>query len=142
MAKGQIRQKRDKIDQKQFESLCAIQCTEDEILSVLNISKKTLIRWCQETYGVDFSTIYAEKRQYGKASLRRLQWKKAEAGSDTMLIWLGKNMLGQTDAIQEKHEINNGIITDLIGALGNAKTIRGNAESETDSVHDERGQEN
>jgi hypothetical protein len=30
--------------------------------------------------------------------LRRLQWKGAEAGNPTMLIWLGKQMLGQRDS--------------------------------------------
>ena len=26
-----------------------------------------------------------------------MQWKAAEAGSHTMLVWLGKQVLGQTD---------------------------------------------
>ena len=37
-------------------------------------------------------------RGMGRASLRRMQWEKAEAGSDTMLIWLGKVLCGQKDA--------------------------------------------
>lgn len=99
IAKGQIRQKRDNIDQKQFESLCAIQCTREEITSVLNISRDTLLRWCKEVYNTDFATIYEEKRQLGKASLRRMQWKNAEKGNTTMQIWLGKNLLGQKDSV-------------------------------------------
>jgi hypothetical protein len=42
-----------------------------------------------------------EARNNGRATLRRYQWQRAAAGSDTMLIWLGKNMLEQTD----KHEL-------------------------------------
>ena len=38
-----------------------------------------------------------EGRDQGRATLRRLQWQRAHAGSDTMLIWLGKQMLGQRD---------------------------------------------
>jgi hypothetical protein len=32
--------------------------------------------------------------------LRRLQWKLARAGNATMLIWLGKQWLGQTDKVE------------------------------------------
>lgn len=87
MAKGQIKQKQATINQKQFESLCAIQCTRDEVCAVLEISYSTLMRWCQETYGTDFETIFAEKRQCGKMSLRRSQWRLAEK-NPTMSIWL------------------------------------------------------
>ena len=84
------------IDQKQFENLCGLQCTEEEICGVLSCDEATLNRWCKETYGVGFSQIYKEKRQGGKASLRRQQFKIAETNA-TMAIWLGKQYLGQTD---------------------------------------------
>lgn len=98
MAKGQIKQKQMNINQKQFESLCAIQCTEEEIMAVFDVSKDTLIRWCKNTYGVDFATIYKQKRQMGFASLRRSQFELAKTNS-TMSIWLGKQYLGQKDNI-------------------------------------------
>lgn len=96
MAVGQIKQAQIKINKQQFENLCAIQCTRDEMCSVFGVSKDTLIRWCKESYGTDFDTIYREKKQLGKASLRRRQWNLAEKNV-TMAIFLGKNMLGQTD---------------------------------------------
>lgn len=98
MAVGQIKQAQVKIDQKQFENMCAIQCTRDEIASMFGVSYDTLLRWCKNTYdGKDFETVYKEKRQLGKASLRRTQWKLADK-SVPMAIFLGKNMLGQTDS--------------------------------------------
>ena len=99
MAKGQIKQAQARISQSTFESLCAIQCTREEICSVLQVSDKTLDRWCQNTYGKYFSAIFAEKRDGGKASLRRMQWKQAEK-NPTMAIWLGKNYLNQRDNIE------------------------------------------
>lgn len=96
MAKGQIKQAQVKIDQKQFENLCAIQCTREEILSIFGVSRDTLLRWCKDVYGTDFETIFKEKKQYGKASLRRRQWNLAEKNV-SMAIFLGKNMLGQSD---------------------------------------------
>lgn len=100
IAKGQIRQKRDKIDKEQFETLCGMQCIEQEILAVLKISDKTLNTWCNETYGKNFSEVFAEKRQLGKTSLRRMQWESARKGNVTMQIWLGKNILEQRENIE------------------------------------------
>ena len=86
------------INQKQFESLCAIQCTEEEICNVLDVSEKTLISWCNEVYGESFSKVFRQKRDLGKTSLRRNQWKLAENGNSTMQIWLGKQILRQSES--------------------------------------------
>ena len=120
MAKGQIKQAQARISQSTFESLCAIQCTREEIAGVLNVSDSTLYRWCKETYGTDFDTIFRQKKENGKASLRRNQWKMAEK-NPTMAIWLGKQYLKQTDNIEVEHNAQNGILGDLIGALNKAK---------------------
>lgn len=101
MAKGQIKQKQANINQKQFETLCAIQCTREEIMAVFDVSKDTLLRWCKETYGTDFETIFAEKKQHGKASLRRSQYELAKT-NPTMAIWLGKQYLGQKDHTEQE----------------------------------------
>lgn len=84
------------IDKKQFENLCGLQCTEQEILDWFEISDKTLNSWCKRTYGMSFSETFKQKRGKGKISLRRTQWKLAEK-SATMAIFLGKNYLGQSD---------------------------------------------
>ena len=86
------------INQKQFESLCAIQCTQEEICKLLDVSEKTLISWCNEVYGESFSKVFRQKRDLGKTSLRRNQWKLAENGNSTMQIWLGKQILKQSES--------------------------------------------
>lgn len=115
MAKGQIKQKQAAISQKQFESLCAIQCTQEEICSVLDICFDTLDKWCQETYGKHFSKVFKEKREYGKSSLRRRQWLLAEKNA-SMSIWLGKQYLGQKEpeAKQEVTFNNMETLADLL----------------------------
>lgn len=85
------------INQKQFESLCAIQCTQEEICNVLEVCDETLTRWCFEIYDLSFSEIYRQKKAGGKMSLRRKQWEIAQKGNSTMLVWMGKNMLKQSD---------------------------------------------
>lgn len=84
------------IDQTTFENLCRLQCTEVEICSWFGITDKTLNRWCRDTYGMTFSEIFSEKREAGKISLRRAQWKLAEKNA-TMAIFLGKQYLDQRD---------------------------------------------
>lgn len=99
MAKGQIKQAQIKIDQKQFENLCKMQCTETEIMSWFDVSKDTLIRWCKANYGCDFATIYEQKKEGGKIALRRYQLQLAEK-NPTMAIFLGKQYLKQRDNIE------------------------------------------
>lgn len=124
MAKGQIKQKQDNINQDQFESLCAIQCTEEEICAIFKCNTDTLCSWCKATYGKNFSEIFKEKRQFGKTSLRRMQWKTAEKGNVTMQIWLGKQLLDQREPEQEiEHNIGK-VDNSFIEALnGKAKEV-------------------
>ena len=86
------------INQKQFEAMCAIQCTKEVICNVLGVTEKTLNNWCNEVYEQDFSLVFRQKRDGGKASLRRNQWKLAENGNSTMQIWLGKQILKQSES--------------------------------------------
>jgi len=85
------------IDKEIFQSLCEIQCTKSEICNVLHCDEKTLTRWCKEIYGQGFSEVYKKESEAGKMSLRRMQWEAAEKGNTTMLVWLGKQYLGQKD---------------------------------------------
>lgn len=109
MAKGQIKQAQAKIDKAQFEKLCGLQCTESEIMSYFEVCKDTLIEWCRNTYGEDFSTIFEQKKGKGKIALRRYQLQQAEK-NPTMAIWLGKQYLGQTDKIVSRNEIKLPVI--------------------------------
>ncbi len=91
------------IDKKQFESLCYIQCTRDEIANILNCDHKTLNRWCIDIYGEGFSPVYKSKSDGGRMSLRRYQLNLAQKNA-AMAIWLGKQYLGQTDKIETYNE--------------------------------------
>lgn len=90
---------RKKIDQKQFENLCGLQCTLEEICGFFDVCTDTLETWCKRTYKANFSEVFSKKRGMGKISLRRNQWRLAEKNA-TMAIWLGKQYLGQRDQIE------------------------------------------
>jgi hypothetical protein len=92
------------IDKDIFENLCKIQCTKDEVCSVLGgIDEKTLTRWCKEEYGEGFSDVYKKQSLVGKMSLRRLQLKLAEKNA-AMAIFLGKQYLGQRDIVEVENK--------------------------------------
>ena len=84
------------IDRTEFEKLCSMQCTEEELCGFFGVTDKTLTAWCRRTYGQAFSDVFREKRLGGRASLRRRQWQLAES-NPTLSIWLGKQYLGQSD---------------------------------------------
>ena len=69
-------------------------CTSDEIATLLGIGRRTFFDHLVDT---DLKDAIDEGRNEGRTTLRRLQWQRAHAGSDTMLIWLGKQLLGQKD---------------------------------------------
>ena len=93
------------IDAKQFEKLCGLQCTKLEICGWFDITDKTLENWCKRTYGKGFSETFEEKRAAGKISLRRAQYELALKGNATMLIWLGRNYLGQSEDVTVKANV-------------------------------------
>lgn len=90
---------RKEIDKRDFESLCTLQCTKEEICGFFDVSDKTLENWCKRTYAEGFSEVFKKKRGKGKISLRRAQFRLAEK-SASMAIWLGKQWLGQKDTVE------------------------------------------
>ena len=88
---------RKKIDWEQVISLCEIQCTGEEIAAVLKVHYNTLDSACKREFEEGFCDYYKKASLGGKTSLRRMQWKNAQKGSVPMQIWLGKQMLGQSD---------------------------------------------
>lgn len=115
------------IDQKIFENLCALQCTEVEICSCFDVSDKTLNGWCKRTYGKNFSEVFRQKREKGKISLRRTQFKLAEK-SATMALWLGKQYLNQRDNVDVTVSNAKGIALDELERM-----VLGDDESGSDS---------
>ena len=107
------------IDKAAFEKLCALQCTQEEICGVLGVNSDTLSKWCKKEYKANFSEVFKEKRQVGKMSLRRSQFKLAEKNA-TMAIWLGKQYLDQRDRdITDAVEKSNGVLESILALRKN-----------------------
>lgn len=97
MRKSNAGRKLIPIDKVQFEKLCAIQCRLEEIAGWFTCSIDTIERWCKREYEMNFAEVFKQKRGTGAVSLRRKQYEVALSGNVSMLIWLGKQYLGQSD---------------------------------------------
>jgi hypothetical protein len=84
-------------DLVQLEKLCHIQATHREIAAFFGCSQDTIQRRIVD----DPKFAAAMERGYcgGFSSLRRKQMEIALSGNPTMMIWLGKQHLGQRDNI-------------------------------------------
>ena len=130
------------INRKTFENLCGIQCTQEEICAVLDVSQKTLEHWVKRTYGQTYSVVYKAKRGTGRVSLRRTMWETAQDGNTTLQIFLAKNFLGMSDHVKVEATAD-GKLADLIDGL---KEPLDDLHEETKSVDvslaDEQSQKN
>ena len=84
------------IDVEQVIRLAAIQCSYAEMAAVLGCNESTLTR----RFAQDIQT----GRSTGRSSLKRKQYEMALNGNVTMLIWLGKQYLEQTDKVEQRTE--------------------------------------
>lgn len=86
------------IDFKVVEGMASVGATNVEIAEFIGVAEATIRKHCTE--------ILIRARGSMKTKLRRAQLRTALKGNPAMLIWLGKQMLGQ----KEKSEINVGPI--------------------------------
>ena len=82
---------------KLIDNAAEIFCTGEEIALLLDIDYNTLEFRIKEKFNIPAVEYLKQKRSKGKMSLRRKQYEKAMSGDNTMLIWLGKQYLHQSD---------------------------------------------
>ena len=104
------------INWKQVDQMCAIHCTGEEQAAILEISYDTLEAACKREKKLSFPDYFKQKSASGKMSLRRRQYSEAMEGNTTMLVWLGKNWLDQTD----KQEIHQEVVNTTVNIVKDA----------------------
>jgi hypothetical protein len=80
---------RKEVDESLIFNLAKIHCTMAEISAMTDISVSTLEN--------NFYELIQKGKEEGKASLRRSQYLAAQKGNVAMMIWLGKQLLGQRE---------------------------------------------
>jgi hypothetical protein len=92
-------------DWRVFSSLCEAQATEQEIAAIMRCSVGTISRWVKKITGLTFGQYKRTKRGLTQVSIRKKQLEKAiDEGNVQMLIWLGKQYLGQAEKLQTENQ--------------------------------------
>lgn len=84
----------------ELEKLVSMGCTDEEIAAWFGVCVRTIERKRKEP---EYAEIFDSARAVTRISLRRAQLQAALAGNTTMLVWLGKIMLGQKDNLSVTH---------------------------------------
>jgi hypothetical protein len=116
------------IDESMLEGLASIGCTVEELGLVLGCSPDTLQR--------RYAAVLKKGRMMGLVSLRRMQFQAAREGNITMMIWLGKQLLGQKDKLEDSTRN-----LDRIDALIAAIMLSGSMHESKDAEIETEGQD-
>ena len=101
---------RKEIDKKEFEKLCALQCTLEDIAGWFEVDISTIERFCKREYKKRFADVFKQKRKKGIVSLRKSGFDLAKT-NPSVHIFYAKNYLGMSDHAQQSVMI----ISDEIG---------------------------
>lgn len=93
---------------------------------ILILVTKQCLNGYNVTYGVNFSEYFTQKNILFKTSLRRAQFELAMKGNPTMLIWLGKQYLGQNERTEVKFNASevNAINKDMITNVAKERDLK------------------
>lgn len=107
------------IDWKRVDDLLIVGCSGKEIAASIGVNYHTLYDRCFTDHGIQFSEYSQSKYAKGDSILRAHQFAKAigktTEGDNTLLIWLGKNRLGQKEKPEgDVADINLAKLLDLL----------------------------
>ena len=116
--------KMPEIKWEEFEKLCNIQCTEEEIAWFFGISISYLKKKVKEQYDEPFDVVYKKYQAGGKVSIRRSQF-YLKNKSSAMAMFLGKVYLGQRETTPEENAPTIQVVGDvkLEGCLASNETL-------------------
>ena len=116
MAKKSPTKQRVTIDWSDVDKYLVGGAKGSEIAAALGIHYDTLADRCKSEFNMLFSEYSAKKRQKGNMMLHAKQFQTAMTGNTTMLVWLGKQRLSQTDQPKDTQEFN-GSLANLLDVM-------------------------
>lgn len=86
------------VDMEVLKNACRVGCTAEECAAILGVSPDTIDRRLKDQGWSGFADYFKTHFEKTKMSLRHAQLQAAIQGANpTMMIWLGKQYLGQRD---------------------------------------------
>lgn len=107
---------RIEIDKKQFEKLCALQCTKEDIADWFEVSEDTIERFCKREYKKNFAVVFQQKRKKGIVSLRKHGFDMAKS-NPSVHIFYAKNYLGMSDHVRVIDDVSDAKVNALVEAI-------------------------
>ena len=89
---------RIELNPEELRRLAVLHCTQQEAASFFGVSLSHIEKRLHDE--AEMKRAWDEGRALGAVSLRRQQTELAAKGNATMLIWLGKQLLGQRDNLE------------------------------------------
>jgi hypothetical protein len=121
-----------KINLKELEKLCMMQCTDEEIAAFFDLSRERFVKHHKKK--PEIIEVMERGKAKGRASLRRAQFSKAMSGHPALLIWMGKQILGQKETVVNEHAgemtINDGARERLLSKLASLASTASDSESD------------
>lgn len=112
------------IDWDEVDQLLEAGCSGAEIAASIGMSADGFYDRCQADHGILFSLYSQQKRSKGDSMLRKVQFDAAIKDKDrAMLIWLGKQRLGQTDKSQVDQNVK-GNVSIIVNPLEGCEPIQ------------------
>lgn len=97
------------IDWDQVNGMLQTQASTEDVAQAIGISRDSLYVRCKKETGMQYTEFRQKAKATGLTRLRAKQYAVAMEGHPTMLVWLGKQHLGQ----KENPETDNGEVSKL-----------------------------
>lgn len=117
------------IDWQQVGRMLEAGATAEGIAATVGCDTATLYRRCETDNKINFATFSQQKRAKGDELLRVAQFKQALGGNTSMLIWLGKQRLGQSDKTDSKVDVTVAETNVIRPQVDNDQKAEGDADS-------------
>lgn len=97
----------------EFEIIMQFYVRKTEVAGAFSVPERLLDRFISSHYEMTFEDLRESKFGKTAIAIRQKQIEKALAGDSKMLIWVGKQLLGQTDKVEKVNSISPSEIKDI-----------------------------
>lgn len=125
---------RKPIDWKLVDELLEAGCTAKEIAANFDLYHTTLYDRVKEKYGICYTEYASQLKSRGYSKIRLSQFEKAlnnsSLGNVQMLIWLGKNLLGQKDSISQENSVSEQTLSQFQSLMNQISSLQSSCVSD------------
>ena len=85
------------IDKKELAKIMAFYPSQKDVMDWFGVSESSLERFIETHFKMSFESLRDKSFVRTRVGIKRMQIQKAMSGDNTMLIWCGKQYLGQSE---------------------------------------------